>query len=63
MKKCFIVGHNCDQWDNVYTEIKLFLQSLKFLYITAQLLTHCKLSSHSMVTIIHRKKKTVYNTE
>ncbi len=65
MEKCvFYVGHNCDRWDNVYTEIKLFLQSSKFLYISAQLLTHFLtqllahiVSSHSMVaiSIIHKK--------
>ncbi len=52
---CFMVGHNCDRWDNVYTEIKLFLQSSKFLYISAQLLTHYKRFHHIIWLLLYIK--------
>ncbi len=57
MEKCVF---NCDRWDNVYTEIKLFLQSSKFLYISAQLLTHLKLFHHILWLLYINP---LYNTE
>ncbi len=56
-----MVGHNYDRWDHVYTEIKLFLQSSKFLYISAQLLTHFKLFHHILWLLLYIKP--LYNTE